>query len=390
MNDFQQVLAHLKERKARAESGKYNCLALPFPRFKKVLPGFEQSKYIIITANQKIGKSKFADKMFIYEPLFFSLEHPELRVKVLYFTLEMSKEEKYNEFLSHLLYRLDNIVISPSDLRSTDIEHPLPNHIIEKLESEKYKKYIEAYENMVIVYEDIKNPTGINKVCREYAENHGKFNYVEYTTVDEFGKEVTRKALDPINPYEQDDPDEYRIVIQDNAANLTLESGLNKMQTIDKMSKYNITLRKQLKYIVVLVQHQAQAQEGIENIKLDRMKPTTDGLADCKTTSRDANMVIGLYNPYKYGKKDYEHYDMLKLRNYVRFMEVLEDRDYGCNGSICPLFFNGASSDFQELPLPTDLNKLRDVYDYINHLEDIKINKLFLLFKLVKNKLKHG
>lgn len=388
MKDFQYVFEDLVRRRDRVINGKYNCIPFPFPRFRVLFPGIEQGKYIIITANQKIGKSKFADKMFIYDTIFFVKEHPELKVKVLYFTLEMSKKEKYTEFLSHLLFRLDNIIISPTDLMSTNNQNPIDQKILDLLQTERYQEYIDLFEQTVIYYEDIKNPTGINKVCREYAEKHGHYNYVEYETVDEQGNPIKKKMLDPINPYEQDDPDEYRIIIQDNAANLTLESGLNLKDTINKMSKYNITLRKQLKYIVVLVQHQAQAQEGIENLKLDRMKPSTDGLADCKTTGRDANVVIGLYSPFKYGKRDYEGYDITRLKNYCRFMEILEDRDYGANGNICPLFFNGAVSNFEELPLPTDSAQMQQVYSYINTLESKKINKIYFLFQKIKHKLK--
>lgn len=384
MGKFEQVFQNIVARRQRALDGKFNCIPFPFPRFRTLLPGIEQSKYIIVTANQKIGKSKFADKMFVYDPIFFAKEHPELRVKNLYFTLEMSAEEKYNEFLCHLLYRLDGISISPTDLRSTDNQHPVDQSILDLLKTEKYQEYINAFEQSVTYIDDIKNPTGINKFCREYAETHGHYNYVEYEKVGPNGESKTEKMLDPINPYEQDDPDEYRIIIIDNAANLTLESGKNKMETIDKMSKYGITLKKQLKYIFVLIQHQAQAQEGIENFKLDKIKPSTDGLADCKTTGRDCNLVIGLYSPYKYGREVFEGYDITKLKNYCRFMEIIEDRDYGANGNICPLFFNGAVAEFCELPLPTNYKEMQMVYNYIDELEHKKRNKLFMLFSKVR------
>lgn len=104
--------------------------------------------------------------------------------------------------------------------------------------------------------------------------------------------------MDNDNPYTPDDPEERRIIIIDNASNLSLESNLKLSETINKMSKYGITLKNQLSYIFVLIQHQAQAQEGIENQKLNKLKPSSDGLADCKTTTRDANMVIGLYSPF--------------------------------------------------------------------------------------------
>lgn len=43
-----------KQQRQRALDGKYNCLPLPFVRFKRYLPGTEKGKYIIVTANQKV------------------------------------------------------------------------------------------------------------------------------------------------------------------------------------------------------------------------------------------------------------------------------------------------------------------------------------------------
>jgi hypothetical protein len=38
-----------------------------------------------------------------------------------------------------------------------------------------------------------------------------------------------------------------------------------------------------------------QSQEGIENLKLNRLKPSSDGLADCKTTTRDKVLYTLIY-----------------------------------------------------------------------------------------------
>lgn len=383
-------IERLKTRRQRVLEGKYNCIPFPFPRFKKLFPGVEQEKFIVITANQKIGKSKFTDYLLVYEPLFFSMEHPELKVKILYFTLEMSPAAKRDEFYCHLLYRLDGIRISPTDLRSTDQEKPVDEKILELLESEKYQPYINKFNEMVEFIEDDKNPTGINKRCRDYALANGHLNFktIDVTDPLDESKIIRKSIVDPDNPYTPNDPEEYRIVVVDNASNLALESGMKKMENIDKLAKYGITLRNQLKYIFVLIQHQAQAQEGIENQKLNKIKPSSDGLADCKTTTRDANFVIGLYSPFKYGLKEYEGYDITRFRNHIRFMEVIEDRDYGANGSICPLFFDGAVSTFIELPKPNDKEGLQKVYSYIESLNPKKGISFFT--KLFKNFTKHG
>ena len=81
-------------------------------------------------------------------------------LKILYFTLEMSPSAKRDEFYCHLLYRLDGIRISPTDLRSTDQERPVDEKILELLESERYKPYIEKFDEMVEFIDEDKNPTG--------------------------------------------------------------------------------------------------------------------------------------------------------------------------------------------------------------------------------------
>lgn len=318
------------------------------------------------------GKSKLADYIFVYEPLFYMMEHPELKAKVLYFSLEMAAKEKYNEFLCHLLFRLDGIHTDTRELRSVD--KPCDPHIFELLESERYQRYIKAYENMVLFDDNTKNPTGINKKCRDYALKHGHMNFITVQTTNELtGEMESRKVVDPIKPYTQDNEDEYRIIILDNAANLSQEKGCkDQRETIEKMSKYCITLRKQLNYVVVLIQHQSQSQEGIDNIKMELTKPTASGLGDARTTVRDMNCLMGLYSPFKFNKREYQNYDITKLKGYCRFLEILEDRDYGANGFICPLFFDGATSTFKELPKSTETDKLEKYYRLIRRWEQEK------------------
>ena len=98
MSRFEEVQAENLTRRERVVEGKFNCLPFPFERFSKIYPGFEQSKFVILTANQKVGKSKLADYLFIYEPLFNMLDKGGPKIKVIYFSLEMAAKEKYNEF----------------------------------------------------------------------------------------------------------------------------------------------------------------------------------------------------------------------------------------------------------------------------------------------------
>lgn len=93
-------------------------------------------------------------------------------------------------------------------------------------------------------------------------------------------------------------------------------------------------------------------------------------------------MLIGLYSPFKYGLREYEGYDITKFRNHIRFMEVIEDRDYGANGQICPLYFDGAVSMFKELPKPNDSVSLQKVYEYIDSINNKKQGKQFIIYSI--------
>ena len=222
--------------------------------------------------------------MFVYHPFFYSLSHPEkLRLKVLYFTFETDVETKMQEFYCQLLYKLNKIHTDVDVLASAEEEYPCPEEIVNLLESERYQKYINAFQDCVTYIETIRNPYGINKYITDFMLSRGTATYKSVTFSNKSG-EYTRDVIDSYTP---NDPEEYVIVVLDNYANISVENGISKMETIDRMSKYAIALRDRFGLVFVGIQHQAQAAEGLESRKMDLVEASTDNLADCKTTSRD-------------------------------------------------------------------------------------------------------
>ena len=375
MDSFDKAIENLKIRKARLENGLINCIPNPFPRLRNWLPGIEKRRYNVITAQAKVGKSKLVDYMYVYSPFFYMLEHREqLKLNILYFTLEMGKQEKYYEFLCHLLYRLDNIRCSPTELKSTSV--PVDSKIIELIESPKYQQYIAEYKKSVIYIDDIKNPTGIWKHIRDFMLQRGHYVYKDVKFKDANGFEISKSIIDY---YQPDDEEEYTLVILDNYANLSTESGMNLKESITKMSKYAIDLRDMFNINFTAVQHQALAGEGIENQKLNKLYPSAADLGDSKNTARDINLLIGLFSPYKYSITTYEGYDITRFKNNIRFLLIIEDRDNGGGGQICPLLFDGAVSNFCELPLPNNKTEIEKVLKYVENVITKKSKPVFTL-----------
>ena len=95
MSTFQRVKQELIENKKVREQGGYTCI--PFvllPELGNVIPGIQKKKYSLCTASSKVGKSKLAQFLFVYNPYTFVTTHKtDITLKVIYNSLEVSKEE---------------------------------------------------------------------------------------------------------------------------------------------------------------------------------------------------------------------------------------------------------------------------------------------------------
>lgn len=377
---YTRTIANLENKLSRINTGKINCIPSPFRRFKNSgdFIGIEQGKYHLIAANTKIGKTKFASFIYLYNVIMYAYTHPNLiRVRIFYYALEETPMVIMENFMCYLLYVLSNytIRISPQDLKSIDANKPLDTRILELLKSDEYKNILQFFEDRV-VFSTSGNPTGINKDLRNYAEANGKVYTKKQKITDPFTKEV--KEIDVFDYYVPNDPDEYVEVIVDTINLITLEQGLDLRQCINKLSgEYFVKLRNNYNYIIVVIQQCTAETESNDNFKLNKLRPTLNSLADSRATARDCNFAWALFSPFRYELKEYLKYDITKFRNNIRFAEVLVNRD-GQSNSIMPLFFYGTASYFRELPLPTDTVGIEKVYKMLHTIRG-NVEHLFLI-----------
>jgi len=366
MSLFKRAHDNLVLRKKRLLSGLINCIPWGFPRFEKESPGIEQGKYYLITANSKVGKTQIADWLFLYNTIRQVIDNNlEIKLKIFYFTLEMSKEQKMLSAFSNILYVKENVRIAPKDLRSTRADNILSDEILDLIK--KYEPYFNKIEEIVEFIDDIRNPTGIFKFAYEYAMKNGTQHKKTVEFTDNKTGDTWEKEVDDY--YEPHDPEEYVMVFIDHISLISTEKKngiqMNLHQSIVELSSnYLVRLRNKYNYIPVVIQQQAAAQESLDNFKLGKLKPTASGLGDCKLTFRDADMIIGLFSPLIHEIKTYLGYDIMFFRDNIRFLEIIGGREGG-GGTNCPLYFDGAVNYFKELPSPEDEKKLGLVYNYI-------------------------
>lgn len=284
MNLVERTISYIKERADKIIQGGINSIPSPFVRFKSEFIGIEQKKYYIVTANTKVGKTQFANFIFVFNAIIYAYEHPDqVRLKIFYYALEETPEDITLRFMSYLLNKYAHIRISTSDLASS-ANVPLDDKILEALKLPTIKALLDFY-NEHVEFSPTRNPTGINKEVRTFMLDNGTVHYRNVTVKDEMtGKP---KEVQKFDYYKPNDPDLYTIVIVDHASLLQPEQGLTDKTKIDKMSEYFVELRNKYRVTPVLVQQQTADRESLDAFKENKLRPTAQGLADSKYTGRD-------------------------------------------------------------------------------------------------------
>ena len=291
-NLYNTTLEDIKAKKQRILDGKLNCIPFDLGGFEQDLPGIEQEQLILITANSKVGKTQITDYLYLYTPLLYSLENPDkVKIKIFYFTLEVSKKKKMTQFMCYLLFNLSKgeIHIDMKSINSIFADKPVDDEIIRFLESPEYLRYADHIEKCVEFIDNKKNPTGMYKTVREYMEKPDVGYYGPSTTMKWQKEDGTYYDKEVKGTYTKIDSEEYVIAIIDHLALMQPEKGQKDVR--DAMvyfsSHYALELRDVYKCTVVLVQQQASAQESVENKKADKLMPSMDGLGEAKITARD-------------------------------------------------------------------------------------------------------
>lgn len=381
----EQIIHSLEESRDNVLSGGINCIPIPFTRFRSDFPGIRKKFYYLVSGATKSSKTQLTNFLFVITPIFYYIEHPDIiKPKIFYFPLEETKEDITLRLYSYILYYITKgkVIISPEDLESVDERKPLPKEVLDIMKSEEFIKIASVFEECIEFHPEQKNPTGIYKTVKNYLDNNGTIEYIEkeVTYKDDFGITRTEKVR-KANKYIPNDPKEYVIFITDHAGLLQVERGMTLKETIEKLSEYNMTLRNNYSAIPVLVQQQNAETTNLEAYKANKIRPTKDGLKDSKRPGEDCTVLIGITNPYAFGVPQYLNYDVQKLKDSFRVMEIVLARKGRANG-VCPLYFNGAINQYAELPLPNETDKIQQIYSYI---EGIKKSKLFLIIsKFIK------
>lgn len=303
-------------------------------RFNKLiehLPNIQKETYYTIGGDVGTGKTSFVDDMFVLSPL--ELKKTE-KVFILYYSLEVSKIQKICKFISRKLYTDTGEMFDTNYILSRG-KNRISDEVYKKVVT--YADYFQQFEDNILIKDNPINPTGIHHdVIKEFNKRFGRITSGENNElVVEFNKDYNNC---------------YFIVVVDHVGLLAHERGNNKKENIDLMSKQFITLRNKLKISPVIVNQFNRNINSTDRHKLNSVVPQLTDFSDTASTQQDANVVLALFYPARYGLKTIElgAGKTIQVTPKTRGLFLLKNRD-GADAANILMNFEGKVGYFEEI-----------------------------------------
>jgi KaiC/GvpD/RAD55 family RecA-like ATPase len=328
-----------------------------FNRLVNVIPNIQQGTYYLIGGATGSGKTAFTDDAFLYNPYDASKES-NIEVEWIYYSFEIDKTIKIVKGITRkLLY--DYQILTDVNYVLSRGKNRISAEVYEKVMM--LRRYFEEFEDKISIFDLATPPSKIKDYVHNYAKRNGKIITKQVETGN--GTEAI------FDRYEPNNPNKYVIIVIDHISLTDSEKGNTTKETIDKLSQMLVPIRNNYNFIPVVVQQLSFDSQSVNRRSSKRVTPVLADFGDSKYTTRDANIVMSLFNPYTFEMGEFNGYDISRLGDRFRSLEVLKNRD-GDSNQVIGLKFVGEVGTFQEFPKVEKMND-KD-YDKTHRLIELK------------------
>lgn len=362
MKYFDKALSEISKGLEKNNDG----IPVPFSRLAPHISDIRQKTYYLIGGAAKSGKTSFADTFFLYNSYdhYKKLQKEDnlngFELEIDYFSFEIDITSKILKGISLKLWKDYNINVTPLELTRLN-KNNSKGEIYELVLS--LRKYFEELEDVCLIHQHPDNPTGIHKHLMKRAYANGEV-ITKNINSDPKGEPILR-----FDSYKPNNSNLYRFCFVDHVSLVPEEKGYNTKQNIDKLSSYLVMHRNNFLLSPVVIQQLSFETQNDERHKSNRLTPTTRDFSDSRYTIRDCNLAITLFNPSELQVEKFQGYNIAKLGNSFRNMEIIINRDGEPNINL-GLNFIGKCGNFREMPRPDEMNE--NLYTYAKECKNEK------------------
>ena len=309
--------------------------------------GIQKKTYYLIFSDSGTGKTSIALYM-LYRCL---IDDPNRKIKIVYFTLEMSPNKLLAKLLGLYLYEKYGIILPYKKLMSWEV--PLSDELYKYVE--EGKNWLEEISQKLIIYDKSLNRDSFYRTMMELLESMGSF-----TESDDGKRRI----------YVPNDPDLLILGVIDHLALCSPKSGESKKSEMDAISSYAVNLRERCNVSWFILQQANRGSTDMARRNAELYEPSRQDLKDTECTYNDSDVCIGLFNPVKLKLKTTRGYPIIVesssnnfggLRDRYRGLCLIKNQEGDPDRYISMNFF-GEIGYWKQLP------KAEEIVDYTPYL----------------------
>ena len=339
----------LQERVNQGLKGEFKGLNNGFKDINEYIFGVQKHCYTLIGGMSGTYKTTLLDYIFLN-----AIQDAQAKGKkldVFYYSFEIDKLTKQCNWLSQLAWKNYNVIIPPKkikglgDNRLSNDEQEIINTLIPKVEK--------LFESINWVF-DAMNPTGIYNDIFKFCAQKGTFTYEDY--IDERVDKATGKKIEVkkqrIKSFEWKE-DQYLLLGIDHLYLAKKERSFSTKENMDKISEFLVILRNLFGVSSFVVQQFNQGLNAVDRQKFKGidLSPSQNDFKDTTNPYQDADVVLGIINPFKLDIYEYQGYDTTVFRDKMISLKIIKNRLERDNISKA-LLCHPQSGRFEELPKP--------------------------------------
>lgn len=317
--------------------GRCQGISMGLPKLEGIIDGVSRQTYTIIFGQSSSGKTSAAIYAYVYRPCMEHLEDDDFHV--IYFSLEISAELLMAKLLSLYIFEHYHIDLSTKDILSRTKGSVLSEEHFAIVQ--ECIPWLKKIERMITIFDGAQNAQTIYTTLVNELAKVGKFE-----------QKGDRRTYIPKNKKRT------TVVVIDHMNLLTHVAGRTIKQEIDLTSQELVQLRNMCGISPVAIM-----QANRDSMSMSRRDLLGSG--DCRISdirdsagpSQDAEIVIGIYNPFRDKIATYRGYDIKQLQDSFRSFTILKNR-YGESEVADCMCFYGKVGVFVEPPTPDK------IYDY--------------------------
>ena len=295
------ICSSLRQQIYKGLNGDNWGLSMGLPKVESVIDGVTRETYTLIFSGTGVGKTSFCLYSYVYRPIMDNLDNDN--IKVIYFSLEMSKEILFAKILCIYMAETFGIEISTKEMLSKGRGKILDAEVLAKIELalDFFEKNIEP--RFVVV--------------------DGTLNADKYKEV--IMKEVVKDGYFDDKTYHPKNPKKIIQVITDHLNLTRPAAGRSKKEEIDMISSYGVSIRNLCGVSITNIM-----QINRDSTSMDRRKggfhtPQLSDIKESGSPSEDAEIVIGLFSPVTEKLSTHRGYDIKQMGSLFRSIFILKN-----------------------------------------------------------------